>query len=188
MDERVKKYIQEFFENYPEAQVQDLYKALYQAYHGAEHAITDEDSVRTYLLRELEEIKANQPDDEFELIESIYISGLTPQVYRVNLVPAAGMEIDPERILQEFLRTGREFPEYYEDNSRSLHVQFKNTFISMVDSFSDLNIKMSGFLFRQTMLEMEKQNWPAIHHSTRYIKTYNPHYRLIMEPDNIVGL
>ena len=57
MEERAAALVGQHLEVYPEMRIADVYKLLYQACMGAEHAITDAESVERWLLTEWDSLE-----------------------------------------------------------------------------------------------------------------------------------
>jgi hypothetical protein len=149
---------------YPELEVQDLYKLLYQAARGSEHAAPDPEAVRLHLTGELAGMGAG-PDDP--LFDPLPPDG---RLVRVHLRPYLRSGRDPEQLLQAFLRTaqeGRGSKEPLQGTLReALHLAEQEPFPFPVQA-------MIVFF-----MEMERKKYPAVHHSRVYRRLYRPAYRV----------
>ena len=101
--ESLEQILVNHFSRTPAMQAQDVYKLLFQAALGSEHAVDDEKSVRIWLARELTEMGAG-PNDP--LLDPISPDG---QTLRVHLRPYLHSGKDPEILLKAFLRTAAEW-------------------------------------------------------------------------------
>jgi hypothetical protein len=81
----------------------DLYKLIYQAAMGPEHAVSDEAGARKWLLEEIRNLGSGP---EEPLVDSISPDG---GVVRVHLRPFVRAKADVEQLLDAFLYTAHEF-------------------------------------------------------------------------------
>jgi hypothetical protein len=150
---------------YPLWQVQDIYKLAQQAAMGSEHALNDEDAVRAWLERELEEMGCGP---EEALIDPIAPDG---SIVRLHLRPYLAGGGDPETLLAAFLQTARQY-----HGSRTNLEEYLETAVGMTVSgelpFSQ--VELSEFFSK-----MQRLNYPAQHHSAGYEAAYRPAYRVI---------
>lgn len=150
---------------YPGWKEQDLYKLIYQAAMGNEHAITDEILVRRWMERELLEMG----DGPHELL----IDPISPEgaVVRVHLRPLMKAHLDPELCLQAFLNTSKVF-----QGSKDLLINYMVTALELAsgDGFSFSKKQLSEY-FKQ----MKNLDLPAVHHSQEYEEAYRPAYRVV---------
>ncbi len=168
-------------ERYPRSELRDIYKLLFQTFHGAEHAVSDIETARLWLMREWESLPASGANP---LIEPIFIEGdppVTPPLHRLHLVPAKASGIDPERILSEFLRTTADFPRAYPAETDDLHQAFLSAWENLGDAIRRGDLDFDFDNYRAFSCKMKQEGWPAAHHSTAFRKAYDPHYRLVMD-------
>jgi len=59
LDKNVTGFLMGYLERYPESTVRDIYKLLYQTFHGAEHGVGDIESARRWLIDEWSELSDN---------------------------------------------------------------------------------------------------------------------------------
>jgi hypothetical protein len=145
---------------YSEMQIQDLYKLIHQAVMGSGHAVTDPESARLWLERELAEMGDGISEP---LIDPISADG---QMARVHLRPFVAQGGDPQKLLSAFIRTANEF--------RGDEETLKNEW--------DIATRMEIF----PPAEMDAfihslQGYPAVHHSALYTQRYRPAYRVILQ-------
>jgi len=144
---------------YPALQIQDLYKLLHQAAMGSEHAVSDPESARNWLTRELAEMGEGISEP---LIDPISADG---GIVRIHLRPYISAGHAPDLLLEAFTRTANEYP-----GNAHLLKQFWQAAVNL-EYFST---KKMGDFFRS----MKTQNYPAVHHSPEYEKLYCPAYRV----------
>jgi hypothetical protein len=101
-------------ERHPLWGLDDLYKLVHQAALGSEHAVTDERAARDWLVRELAGIG---PGPDEPLVDPISPDGA---IVCVHLRTSARLGLAPERLVQAFLRTAREFRGSVEAIERAL--------------------------------------------------------------------
>jgi hypothetical protein len=148
------------FSRYPAIRIQDVYKLIHQAALGSEHAVSSAEDARKWLARELADMGTG-PDEP--AVDPISADG---QIVRVHLRPFVAQGGNPEILLEAFLRTASEYHgelrvlQKYWDVARGM------------DYFS--RAKMDNY-----MQAMQKQNYPAVHHSSEYESLYRPAYRVV---------
>jgi len=150
---------------YPLWEADDLYKLIHQAAMGSGHAVTDESSVRDWLMRELAHLGPG-PDE-------LLIDPISPdeRIVRVHLRPFATLQLSEEPLLQAFIRTATEVS----PSSESL-VEFFGVASQLAKEgvlhFSD--DQLTGHL-----AERRASGFKALHHSPRYKRLYQPAYRIV---------
>ena len=145
---------------YPVMQIQDLYKLVHQASMGSEHAVTDTQSARNWLTRELAEMGEGLLEP---LIAPISADG---EIARVHLRPYIAAGHDPDLLLEAFIRTASD----YHGDVRLLEQYWQ----AAVTTAKFPAAKMDKFF-----LSMKAKFYPAVHHSTEYEKLYRPAYRVV---------
>jgi len=163
----MKEIILKHFQRYPGLELADMYKLVYQASMGCEHAILNEESVRGWMNQELEEMGSG-PDES--LAESISPDG---RIVRVHLRPyvAAGRSIND--LLDAFINTARLF-----EPSKTKLNQYLTEMKSLVShtGFPYSENEVSIFLH-----QIEEKGYPVLHHSKSYISLYRPVYRVVLK-------
>jgi hypothetical protein len=150
---------------YPRMQVQDLYKLFHQGAMGSEHAVRDFEGVRSWLERELEDLQEG-PDEP--LIDPISHHG---EIVRVNLRPYIDSGRDPSVLLQAFIKTANEFHGDHENIRRYW------AYAGQMASEGELAFEPSSM--EVFFSRMEKEHFPAVHHSMVYEEAYHPAYRVV---------
>lgn len=151
---------------YPKLELQDLYKLIYQAAMGSEHAISDTDMVHTSLERELEAL-ANGPTEP--VIENISADG---RVVRVNLRPYFAAKGDRSALITAFVRTANEY--------KGSNSQLRRYWSYAERMAADGELPFTYAALERFFSEMQAQGFPAVHHSTTYASAYHPAYRVIV--------
>jgi hypothetical protein len=150
---------------YPRLAIQDLYKLIYQAALGAEHAVPDVAAAQEWLARELSQLGAGPPEP---IVDTISPDGC---IVRVHLRPYMAAGGDPGALLTAFVRTAQEHGGTGEQLRRYW-------------SYAVRLAAMGGLPFNQTDLlsfwaGVEAQGLPVVHHSAGYRDAYKPAYRVI---------
>ncbi|MGD8864025.1 MAG: hypothetical protein PVI81_00400 [Anaerolineales bacterium] len=150
---------------YPATQIEDLYKLIYQAALGSEHAAFDKDYAKEALEREIQELR---PSTSSHLTESISPDGT---IVRVHLRPYLHSCRDPEKLFEAFHKTALE----YKGSLEILH-QYVQIVLELNEDGALPCDKLRVLRFIE---EIEQAEFPAVHHSRRYKELYRPAYRVI---------
>ncbi len=158
--------IQGHLARYPAAEPRDIYKLLYQGTLGPEHAINSAEEFEAELRAELDAV---QPDENEPLWEPLRPDGL---LGRLNLRPFKAHGGDPARLLEASLRTGFQRWGTPEDLKRAW-----DTFagLSRRGTWAPMSPGRVDILTRYLILH----NYPSMHHSTMFKRSYAPAYRVI---------
>ena len=150
---------------YPKMEARDIYKLLFQAALGAEHAVRDEAAARDWLVRELDEMGSGPQEP---LLDPISPDG---RIVRVHLRPFVQAGGAPEALLRAFVRTANEVNGDREDLPR---------WGAAAADFADTHPgPPTGEAIRSFFATMESQYYPTIHHSAAYLAAYRPAYRVV---------
>jgi hypothetical protein len=171
---------------HPVSEVRDVYKLLYQAFLGAEHAVADARKAEEWLRSEWGEVG---PDDRIPLMEPIFIPGVTPPLYRLNLAPAKAMGIPLETITEEFLRVAREFPKSYPTGNDNLRDGFLAAWECVGEAVRSGRAGLDQDEYTRFSEKMKNAGWPMAYHSPAYRDACKPHYRLVsVSEDDLMQL
>jgi hypothetical protein len=168
--------LNEHARRYPQWEVDDLYKLIYQAAMGSEHGVRDESSLRDWLLQELGQLG---PGPAEPLVDPISPDG---RIVRVHLRPYSTLQFQPETLLLAFIRTTREFSPSPERLAEYAAVATQLT--------GEGKLPFSRGMVANFMADMRARNFPAMHHSIRYRQLYQPAYRVVLRdllPEEIVA-
>jgi hypothetical protein len=165
LEKSVRRTVQEEVQRHPKLEIQDLYKFAYQAAMGNEHIMADTAMVRSYLQEEWNAIDTSslQP-----LIE--YLSN-DSSIVRINLRPYKQRGGNIEKLVAAMIQTAK-----FIQPSVPLLKNYLSQIIALVD---DAIIPFKTEDVQHYFQEMEKKNFPAVHHSKRYEEFYHPAYRVI---------
>lgn len=162
---KLKTIIENETKKYPQMEVSDVYKLLYQAEMGSEHAVTDSISARKWMKNEIANLKWNY---EEELIDSISPGG---KIVRVNLRPYLKAGYDPNRLLTAFIKTANS----YKGKKENLEIDLKKVLKLINKDELPFSKKEAEKFFD----EMKRKDYPSVHHSKKYEELYSPAYRVI---------
>jgi hypothetical protein len=166
MTERTIALVNEHLEKYPEMRIADVYKLLYQACMGPEHAITDHEGVEDWLLKEWDRVTANKDEDLYENITLFH------HIYRLHLRPAKVNDISTSKILEAFISLGEVFPKNPE--------LFRSIWTAVVELIKSGKITLPDSAELNEFIKLiEENDYPPMHHSKAYAEAYEPAYRLV---------
>lgn len=152
--------LQNHIKRYPSMQIQDVYKLIHQAALGSEHAISNPESARKWMERELAEMGAGPDEPVVDPISD------DEQIVRVHLRPFVAQGGDPDTLLDAFIRTANEF----------------RGDIQVLKNYLDIAIATQHFpsaVMDEFIESMHARNYPAMHHSPEYERLYRPAYRVV---------
>ena len=150
----------------PDMTARDVYKLLFQGIRGAEHIMPIPD---IFTARLQDELATLQPDITEPLCEWIRPDhGLS----RINLRAYIAKSQDICWLVEACLRTGER-----SWGTRQDLVEVWQTFLYAVHSGSFPSIDQDDASAFNAWIE--KQDYPAVHHSSIYEKLYSPAYRLV---------
>jgi len=164
----------------------DLYKLLYQSFHGAGHFVMDENEAGGWFRKEWEDVSSKKGYGP-ELYTSLSIPGVTPELYRVHFGGLVENEIDPGKLLAEFLRTAREYPSHWPTKADNLHEKFIEIWEILGEEIESGMLENLNLVdYREFTGLVESKNWPMVSHSEEYRKKFNPHYRVVMDLSRVL--
>lgn len=152
---------------YPGMQLRDVYKLLHQAALGSEHAISDAQSARNWLNRELSEMGAGPAE---ALMDPISPRG---EMVRVHLRPFIASGGDPEQLFTAFIRTANEW--------RGDIQQLEKYWAAVSRLASESRVPFIRAELDDFIKPLREKGFPAVHHSPDYERLYRPAYRVVMK-------
>ncbi|MBL7135168.1 MAG: hypothetical protein ISS81_01080 [Candidatus Marinimicrobia bacterium] len=159
--------ILEHLNRYPEMEVQDLYKIIYQATLGPAHLGTNEKIILSYLNREIESINA---DPEIDLVENISPSG---KYIRINLKKFKNKSGNVKLLANVIALSAKE---------KVLNMEILNKrwkMIARIVDSGDLLFDKEEFRQFSNFIISNKSEIP--HHSKKYRECYSPSYRVVLK-------
>ena len=147
------------FEDYPKAQIQDVFKFLHQSTFGCEHMVTSLQNVIDYIKKERETVtterKLTEPlDGEYSRVYLSYI----------------GKGLSEETLGQLFMMSAKK------ENGEELLVKKLCLTEEMIKSGQ---LPLSHEAFALSCERWKNDGFPALHHSEVYREEYHPAYRVI---------
>jgi hypothetical protein len=153
-------------QRYPCLAIQDLYKLIFQASFGSEHAVVDRAAAGRWLERELRELA---PGPEEPSIDPISADG---RVVRINLRPYLMAQGNLAALLDAFVQTARE----YRGTEAALHRYWHDAeYMAAAGLLPFAREALQGFF-----AQMQAADFPAVHHSPAYTTAYHPAYRVVL--------
>ena len=156
--EKSEKILIMHYQKYPELQIQDVFKFIYQSSFGCEHMVSSVEKVTAYIQEEYDgttEGEIEELDGNYCRVPLSYISkGLTAETFGKLFYLSAKKEEDGQVKLLKKIET-----------VKKLVLESKLPF--PVDEF---NIALDKW---------KEQGYPAVHHSEVFRNEYKPAYRLI---------
>ena len=157
----------EHYQKYPLMELVDYYKLTYQAVFGVKHLLIDSTKAKQYLLSELSSIT---PKNE-ELFKNISIDS---SIVRINLKTFKYKSYNPD-ILFNIMKTSAEKISGSEDT----FYEYWNSLLKLIDN---KKILLDPIVAKKYTLYFEKP-LKEKHHSEIYIKSYDPHYRVVLKSE-----
>ena len=150
---------------YPLWELDDVYKLVHQGALGSEHAVSDEVRARAWLVCELAELG---PGPDEPLVDPISPNGA---IVRVHLRPYVRLGLDPERLLQAFLQTAREF--------RGSPEEIERQFVEVVHLVREARLAFQERDIFDFLSRTARTGFAAVPHSAAYAAEYRPAYRVV---------
>lgn len=152
--------------SHPQVEAVDLYKFLHQAMFGPGHAITDPTQARAILASEIAGL--GPPGLAESWCDTL---GGDPILVRVNLRPFVANAFDTGELIESFVATANAI--------RGDPKQMGIALELVVGWLRSDNKKDLAQELQTLGREMEKQGYPAVHHSAEYRQAYSPAYRVV---------
>jgi hypothetical protein len=149
----------------PGCGLEDVYKALHQAWRGPGHMIPSREMASAYLRQEWEGL---EPAREGEaLVETLVIGS---PFLRLNLRPFRDAGGSADSLLEAFLRSAA---------APTDSVSFTRAWQAVGEGCERGEIPFSRATFDSIDALVRQAGYPAIHHSAAYTSRYRPAYRVL---------
>ena len=161
-------FVSRQLETYPQSRLLDIYKSCFQDYMGAEHLVSNRESVKAYLDQELLTTSVD------EMLPRYYEPcGINGQYVRVSLRAVKENLIPEELLLDAFVRSANaEF--------RPTVGAWRYRWQKIQDEIDQMQLDLPHYqedkAFIDSVLAAGKY---AISHSPDYREAYHPHYRIV---------
>lgn len=161
MKEAIRNFLTVYLRRYPQAELIDLYKALFQAAFGCAHAVSDAEHARDWIVREF----AETPETLLPMLEPL------PGDYcRVSL-RWLDEGMSAETLARLFQLSAQPAPLGTDLLSQALE--------QLTALAREGALPFSADETEQAVLRWRSAGFPACHHSPRFREVYRPAYRLI---------
>ena len=150
---------------YPRMAIQDLYKLIFQASFGSEHAVTSLSDTEAWLTRELDAL-GRGPEEP--MVDPISPHGHLVRIHLRRYVAVGG---EQTRLLEAFMRTACD----YHGTVSVLYRLWRYA----EDMAAAGLLPFSCNALRKFLTERQAQGFPAVHHSEAYTQIYRPAYRVV---------
>jgi hypothetical protein len=144
----------------------DLYKLVFQAAMGSEHAVKDADAAREWLELELKNLGEGPAEPT---VDPISADG---GIVRIHLRPYITGGGDPSSLLGAFIRTSKEYQGARAELSGYLHTLQRMCEEGELPFQGDELMAFAG--------KMKAAGFPPSHHSEAFRAHYHPSYRVIV--------
>ncbi|MBL7995464.1 hypothetical protein JNM05_08830 [bacterium] len=152
----------------PKFEIQDAYKLMYQGNLGIDHIMGDTAAAKEYLEYEISSIRESEFPDE-PLIENISADG---SIVRINLRPFERLGMNSGKLWRVMVYSTEHYPQVAEKflHAWALYVKLCEKRALAFD------IEKVRFFDEQ----MKANNYRSAHHSTEYVSSYKPAYRVVL--------
>jgi len=159
-------YVEDEFKHYPEAQLTDLYKNLFQDAFGIGHLIPDTTRAGAYLDWELQQLDWTDTLNYQAL-------GIENDFYRVNLRLIKNGAIPRDTLLVAMVKSA--------DLSRNPDIErWKKEWVEVLQIIKEMKPNLPNLESDEKIIaETLSKGDVVMHHSKHYEETYHPHYRII---------
>mgnify|MGYP000120553628 CR=1 len=167
MTDEIKGILLEHFNKYPEMQVQDMIKLIYQNEFAGGHLIDDEQESLKRLQAEMENLENSGLNEEKPLFEDIG-NGLV----RLYLDKLPGLRTDIRTINRFFVNTSGKIRGSAENFRRKVSV--------LKQCCEECILPFAASEIEELVGELAAKGYPPISHSEVYRRAYKPGYRVVL--------
>ena len=159
-------FVRGYFEKYPEATLQDLYKGSFQDVFGPAHILTDRQAVIRYIESELKASTSFEEDD-------YQPCGWQGNFYQVNLKVIADGRGPMDVFVDAFMASANGI-------DTTLTPAFVKDWQELQQAVRTVRPQLEGYREDSTLLaHLLKEGKYVVHHSHKFNEHYHPHYRII---------
>lgn len=165
-EDSVRQAVNRQLEEYPLSTLKDLYKSFFQDAYGPGHLIKDAESAKSYLLRELNSYTETKG-------VAAEPTGYKHNFLRINLSVLKENIIDLDLFFEAFLESAQ--------NTKPIDIEeWKKEWQEIEKTIKLMDLNLENFETDSKKISEQLKSGAYIgHHSDIYIKTYDPHYRII---------
>ena len=159
-------FVRAFFERYPQATLQDIYKGSFQDTFGPAHLLTNRESVKNYILHEMKQADSFPGED--------YVPcGWQGNFLQVNLKVIADGRVPIDVFVDAFMAGANGV-------DTTLTPVFLEEWQALLQTVRRVHPHLAGFAQDSTLLaRLLGEGQYVVHHSQPFNDTYHPHYRII---------
>ena len=166
--QEIQDFVNQQLENYPKSRLLDIYKSCFQDYMGAEHLVSDNLRVKSYLD---EELQSTSLDD---LMPWYYEPcGIDGQYVRVGIRAVKEDKVSEDLLLNAFIRSAN-------SDKRPSVESWRDRWHMIIGTIDQMQLTLPSYQedreFIDSILTVGKY---AISHSPEYREAYRPHYRIV---------
>ena len=159
-------FVRGYFEKYPEATLQDIYKGSFQDVFGPAHILTDRQAVIRYIESELKASTSFEEDD-------YQPCGWQGNFYQVNLKVIADGRVPMDVFVDAFMASANGI-------DTTLTPAFVKDWQEVQQAVRTVRPQLEGYREDSTLLaHLLKEGKYVVHHSRKFNEHYHPHYRII---------
>lgn len=162
-DEKTRQALIAHYRQYPELQITDLFKYLYQSAFGCEHMVSSLEKAIAYIRKESENNITNHHLPLIDALDGAYS--------RVHLSCLNENGLTAETLGTYFFLSAKKEPDALSSLEDKLTVAKELVYEKI--------LPFSSEAFENAVTEWKTLGYPAIHHSEIFRKTYHPSYRVI---------
>ena len=166
--QNIEGFVSNMMQIYPKSRLLDIYKSCFQGYMGAEHLVSNRQSVKAYLD---EEIATTSFDD----LMPLYYEPCGPDscYYRVSIRAIKEGFITKDQLLDAFVRSAN-------SGERPTVSSWSERWHKIIGTIDRMKLNLPRYeedkQFIESILSIGKY---AISHSPEYREAYHPHYRIV---------
>ena len=159
-------FVRTYFQKYPKATLQDIYKGSFQDVFGPAHILTNKKSVTKYIQYEMSKAENYENED--------YVPcGWQGNFYQVNLKVISDGRVPMDTFVDAFMESANGI-------DTTLTPKFIEDWKWMQQSVRKIMPELEGFEKDSTLLaQLLKEGKYVVHHSEKFNEHYQPHYRII---------
>ena len=159
-------FVRTYFQKYPQATLQDIYKGSFQDVFGPAHILTNKESVTKYIQYEMSQVESYENED--------YVPcGWQGNFYQVNLKVIADGRVPMDTFVDAFMASAQGI-------DTTLTPKFIEDWQWMQQSVRKVVPELEGFEKDSTLLaQLLQEGKYVVHHSKKFNDHYQPHYRII---------
>ena len=159
-------FVRTYFDKYPEATLQDIYKGSFQDVFGPAHILTDRTAVTKYIRHEMETAESWEEADYTPC-------GWQENFYQVNLKVIADGRVPLDDFVDAFMASANgidtTLTQAFVEDWQEIQQVVRRVNPSL-ESFAEDSILLANLL---------KGGKYVVHHSRKFNAHYHPHYRII---------